>query len=58
MARRPKAVPVAASGPVTVECIVPNVHLGDGRELAKGERAEVSLSLAEALLEKKQVIRG
>lgn len=57
MARKPKTAPEAPASEITVECIVPNVHLGDGRVLLDGETAPVSPALFEALNAKKQVRR-
>lgn len=57
MARKPKATPEAPASEVAVECIVPDVHLGDGRVLLNGERAVVSPALFEVMSAKNQVRR-
>lgn len=52
MTRAPVKKP---DGPQKVECIVPDVALGDERVLYLGDQAEVSADLAELLKSKKQV---
>lgn len=42
---------------VTVECIVPNVHLGDERSLDHGEQADVTEDIADLLEANGQVKR-
>lgn len=49
--------PVERETAFRVECIIPNVHLGDGRKLVKGESATVPAELGALLVERGQARR-
>ena len=39
-----------------IECVVANLHLGDGRQLGRGERAWVKSEIAELVVAKGQAV--
>jgi len=47
----------APEGQVKIRCIVHNVHLGDGRQLVKGDTAFVDEELAKFLDDRDQIKR-
>lgn len=41
---------------VEIECVIANLHLGDGRQLGRGERAMVPQAIAQLVVGKGQAI--
>jgi hypothetical protein len=39
-----------------IECVVANLHLGDGRQLGPGERAKVPMAIAELVVGNRQAV--
>ena len=47
---------LAGSGEFEIECVIDNLHLGDGRQLGRGERATVSIRVARQVVADGQAV--